>query len=155
MPLCSALVVLQRVGDASGMGSDTAKPARLNSLEKGLSNVVSFPSVCIPQIISIMFSVVLTLAALASSVVAQADPALEVASINAQFDAAYIFPDMLTAFDPIAYLSLQFGTKSVPAGTLLTVEGERRAIYANGTPHPNLSHALSVCQKRNHNQKSP
>lgn len=70
-----------------------------------------------------MLLIVIVLVAFVPSIVAQADPALEIASIKAQFEAAHIVPDLLPAFEPVAALGLQFGDRSVPAGTQLTVEG--------------------------------
>jgi hypothetical protein len=53
---------------------------------------------------------------------AQSNPQLEVESIDAQFDAAYIVPDLIAAFDPIAYLTVSYGGEEIPAGSPLTVE---------------------------------
>jgi len=51
---------------------------------------------------------------------AQASPQIEVESIDAQFDNAYLVPDLLATFDPIAYLTVDFNGNAVVAGTPLT-----------------------------------
>jgi len=49
------------------------------------------------------------------------NPQLEVESIQAQFYNSYLVPDLIATFDPIAYLTVQFGNGPVTAGTPLTV----------------------------------
>jgi len=53
---------------------------------------------------------------------AQDNAALQVASIDAQFSAAYIVPDLLKSFDPVAYLTLTYGGNEVAPGSPLTVQ---------------------------------
>jgi len=53
---------------------------------------------------------------------AQGNPALQVESIDAQFQAAYIVPDLLKSFDPVAYLTLGYGGNEVAPGSPLTVQ---------------------------------
>ena len=53
---------------------------------------------------------------------AQDNAALQVESIDAQFHAAYIVPDLLKSFDPVAYLTLVYGGNQVAPGSPLTVQ---------------------------------
>jgi hypothetical protein len=68
------------------------------------------------------------LVALLPFALAQNNAALEVQSIDAQFDAAYIVPDLLKSFDPVAYLTLVYGGNGVAPGSPLTVQREFRAV---------------------------
>ncbi|KAG8812275.1 hypothetical protein FRC17_002106 [Serendipita sp. 399] len=58
---------------------------------------------------------------------AQANPQLEVESIDAQFDNSYLVPDLLANFDPVAYLTVSYGGKAISAGTLLPVADTQAA----------------------------
>ena len=53
---------------------------------------------------------------------AQNNAELQVESIHAQFQAAYIVPDLLKSFDPVASLALVYGGNEVAAGSPLTVQ---------------------------------
>lgn len=68
-----------------------------------------------------MLAALVALSTVVSFAVAQ-DNTLEVQKIQAEFGQAYIVPDLLESFDPLATLSLNFDGEDVPAGTLLTVE---------------------------------
>lgn len=62
------------------------------------------------------------LVALLPFALAQNNAALQVQSIDAQFDAAYIVPDLLKSFDPVAYLTLVYGGSETAPGSPLTVQ---------------------------------
>lgn len=69
-----------------------------------------------------MLASVAAFVALLPFTLAQGNVKLEVESIHAQFQAAYIVPDLLKSFDPTAYLTLVYGGKEVAAGSPLTVQ---------------------------------
>lgn len=48
---------------------------------------------------------------------------IETESIEAQFENAYLVPDLISSFDPIGYLTVSFGGDAVAPGTPLTVDG--------------------------------
>jgi phosphatidylethanolamine-binding protein len=52
------------------------------------------------------------------------NPQLEVESIRAQFENAYLVPDLIPSFNPIAYLTVKFAAGDIAAGTPLTVAGK-------------------------------
>ncbi|KAG8765128.1 hypothetical protein FRC15_007215 [Serendipita sp. 397] len=58
---------------------------------------------------------------------AQANPQLEVESIDAQFDNSYLVPDLLATFDPVAYLTVSYNGAPVSAGTLIAVNDTQTA----------------------------
>lgn len=62
------------------------------------------------------------LVALLPFALAQDNAELQVESIHAQFQAAYIVPDLLKSFDPVASLTLIYGGNEVAAGSPLTVQ---------------------------------
>jgi len=70
-----------------------------------------------------MLTSVAALVALLPFTLAQSNnAALQVESIDAQFQAAYIVPDLLKSFDPVAYLTLVYGGNEVAPGSPLTVQ---------------------------------
>jgi hypothetical protein len=54
------------------------------------------------------------------------DPQIEVESIDQQFQNAYIVPDLISSFDPLAFLTVDFNGSPVSPGTLLAVAGQSR-----------------------------
>jgi hypothetical protein len=74
-----------------------------------------------------MFATVAAFVALFPFALAQNNAGLQVQSIDAQFDAAYIVPDLLKSFDPIAYLTLVYGGNQVAPGSPLTPQRQFRA----------------------------
>jgi hypothetical protein len=62
------------------------------------------------------------LVALLPFALAQGNAQLQVESVDAQFQAAYIVPDLLKSFDPVAYLTLVYGGNEAAAGSPLTVQ---------------------------------
>jgi len=65
------------------------------------------------------------IAALSSLLLVNAqNPQIEVLSIEQQFHNAYLVPDLIATFNPIAYLTVNFGANSVAPGTLLAVAGQ-------------------------------
>ena len=73
---------------------------------------------------------------------AQANPQLETASIKAQFSASYLVPDLLAAFNPVGFLTVNYGGNPVSPGSLLAVAGEclrrllQRPSKLLGSPRP-------------------
>jgi phosphatidylethanolamine-binding protein (PEBP) family uncharacterized protein len=49
------------------------------------------------------------------------NPQLEVESIKAQFQNAYLVPDLIPSFDPVAYLTVKFAAGDISAGSPLAV----------------------------------
>ncbi|CAG8578056.1 6799_t:CDS:2 [Acaulospora colombiana] len=72
---------------------------------------------------------------LSSSLLVSAQNAqLEVQSIDAQFDNAYLVPDLLASFDPTAYLTVSYGGSSVAAGSPLGLDAVQAAPTITVTP---------------------
>ena len=69
-----------------------------------------------------MLTSIAALVVLLPFTLAQDNAALQVESIDAQFHAAYIVPDLLKSFDPVAYLTLTYGSNEVSPGSPLTVQ---------------------------------
>jgi hypothetical protein len=59
------------------------------------------------------------------------DPQIEVESIQQQFQNAYIVPDLIPSFDPLAFLTVDFNGSPVSAGTPLAVAGQSRRLLQN------------------------
>ena len=58
--------------------------------------------------------------------VVQQNASLNIQSVDAQFDAAFIVPDLLPSFDPVALLSVSYSGKDLAPGTPLSVDGAFR-----------------------------
>jgi len=57
-------------------------------------------------------------------------PQVQVESIQAQFYNAYLVPDLLAGFYPLAYLTVSFNGNSIAPGTLLAVTGQSQLLPA-------------------------
>jgi hypothetical protein len=69
------------------------------------------------------------------------DPQIEVESIEQQFQNAYIVPDLIASFDPLAFLTVDFNGNPVSPGTLLAVAGQSPSL----TPKPPFSKRAWHC----------
>jgi len=59
---------------------------------------------------------------------------LETESIQAQFTNAHLVPDLIPSFDPVGFLTVNFGTSDVDPGTLLQVADVQNSPTITATP---------------------